>query len=110
MNIHRLSVMWLALAFSALAATGPSDPAPRTAKVIDTAGSESQVTKLIAGVDSKFGIASDLAAIAVITKDVEYAIPLQSVSLIVFSAGKQRTVKFLTKDNAFRKFPWVLTA
>lgn len=100
MNTRHLIIPLLAAAFTAIAATDESDP--RTAKVTDTTGSQSQVSAIkITAVDARFGFdyQNQGGRIVVTTKDLEFAIPLRAISLIDSVGSKTWTVKYQTKDG-----------
>jgi hypothetical protein len=100
MKTRRLSIVLLAVAYTAIAATDESDP--RTAKVTDTAGSQSQVSAIkLSAADPRFGFdyQDQNGRIVVATKDIEFAIPLRAVSLIDSAGSKTWTVKYQTKDG-----------
>lgn len=90
----------LAVAYTAIAAPDESDP--RTAKVTDTADSQSQVSAIkVSAVDARFGFdyQDQKGRIVVATKDIEFAIPLRAISLIDSAGSKTWTVKYQTKDG-----------
>src|SRR5580692_9397981 len=96
----RTGVVLLAFASSAWAAnTGPD---PRTAKVWDESDTQSQVSGLtVTNTDLRFGFdPSDVRGrILVAAENIEWAVPLGSVSSIVRSGNATWTVKYQAKDG-----------
>lgn len=100
MNPRRLTIVLLAVAYAAIAATDESDP--RTAKVMDRAGSQSRVSAInVSAVDDRFGFGwpDQEGRIVVATKNIEFAIPLRSVSVIDSAGSNTWIVKYQTKEG-----------
>jgi hypothetical protein len=100
MNKLALGLLFAAFASSALFAA--DSPDPRSAKIIDRADADSQVSDLVvSNVDERFGFdrSEDNGRIIVTTRSVEYAIPLRSVTGVMQDGTSTWEVKYQTPDG-----------
>jgi hypothetical protein len=101
MNLRQFSIVWLAIACTSVLAADDSDP--RSAKVTDTAGSQTQVSGIKVSLqDERFDFHYEERGrprIVVATKTIEFAIPVAAISVMELEGSNKWTVKYQTRDG-----------